>query len=256
MLPYGANSIFLTKYQEATLKHMKLTHFGTGNFTSFAFTSPDKACNLLEDKATIRKLILRITARGTSPPQPLFLALNPATKPQEKGGYVVTYSKAHETEAVEKIANIAAFFRHHYGDVSLERFTTDACDQADLTKWDAVNDRPITVEEQALEEVMDEDIEWLENLDDVTFGNKMEVEVILERPQRPVNPHPSSADTDTVGTFFPGQTIHDRDNESAADSEAMTTATSELANDESREARPTSEAPGAEDSPGSLAGGL
>jgi hypothetical protein len=38
----------------------------------------------------------------------LFLALNDATKPQEKGGYVVTYCKAYEDEALEKIANIAA----------------------------------------------------------------------------------------------------------------------------------------------------
>jgi hypothetical protein len=107
-----------------------------------------------------------------------------------------------------------------------------------------------------LEEVMGEDIEWLENLDDVTFSNKMEVEVIIERPQRPVNPHPLSADTDTIGTFFPGQIIYNRDEESVANSDVMTMDPSELANDESREARPTSEAPGAEDSLGSLAGGL
>jgi hypothetical protein len=83
-LPFGHNVIFQAKYQEATLKHMKLTHYGTGNFTTFAFTNPDKPCNFMDGgSATIRSMILKINARDTA--RPLFLALNPATKPQEKG---------------------------------------------------------------------------------------------------------------------------------------------------------------------------
>jgi hypothetical protein len=260
MLPYGVNSIFLAKYQEATLKHMKLTHYGTGNVTTFAFASPDKQCNLMPDRASIRSMILRIRARATDPPQPLFLALNPATKPQEKGGFVITYSKAHESEAVEKISNIAAFFLHHYGAESLERFTAEACEQANLTKWDAANDRPITLEEQDLEAVMDEEIEWLANLDDINFGKQPNVEVVLDRPlpanASRVNPHPTSADADTVGTFFPRQKITTQED----DSDGLTNDTSNapsaphaLANDESRETRPPSEASGAEDPSGSLA---
>jgi hypothetical protein len=101
MLPLGHNAIFQAKYQEATLKHMKLTHYKTGNFTTFAFTSPDKPCNFMDGgSATIRSMILKINARDTA--RPLFLALNPATKPQEKGGFVVTYCKAYETEPVER----------------------------------------------------------------------------------------------------------------------------------------------------------
>jgi hypothetical protein len=146
MLPYGVNSIFLVKYQEAMVKHMKLTHYGTGHFTTLAFASPDKPCNFMPDRASIRSMILRIKARDTNPSQPLFLALNPATKPQEQCGFVITYSKAHENEAVKKISNIAAFFCHRYGAESLECFTAEACEQADMTKWDAANDRPITLD--------------------------------------------------------------------------------------------------------------
>jgi hypothetical protein len=188
---------------------MKLMHYGTGHFRTFAFASPDKPCNFMEgDKAIIRSMTLQIKARDTE--QPLFLALNPATKPQEKGGFVVTYCKVFEMEAIEKLANIAALFQNLYSDESSERFTPEACEQADLTKWDAENDLPITLEEQDLEDVMDEEIEWIENLNTVTFGHKIKTEVILERPKRSHKTtrstfHPTSADDDTLGTFFPGQ---------------------------------------------------
>jgi hypothetical protein len=154
---------------------MKLTFYGTGHFTTFAFTSPDKQCNFLTGKkSTIRSLLLRIKGRNTE--HPLFLALNSATKSQEKGGFVVTYCNAYEEEAMEKIANIAAYFQHQYGEESLERFTPEACDAANQTKWNGEeNDRRITIMmEQDLEDVMEEDIEWVENLGDVTFGEQPE----------------------------------------------------------------------------------
>jgi hypothetical protein len=262
MLPYGYNPIFLAKYQEATMKHMKLTFYGTGHFTTFAFTSPDKTCNLLSDdkKTTIRHLLLGMKARKTE--RPLFLALNAATKPQEKGGFVVTYCKAYEDEAVEKIANIAAYFKHYYGEESLERFTPEACDAADKTKWDVENDRPITVMEQDLEDVMNEEIEWLENLGDISFGTQKTTEVVLERPKATKRSAlPSSADDDTVGTFFPGQNAatggtDDESNESDALS-TDTPANPTQANDEVGVAHPPSEASSvAESSSEDSAGGV
>jgi hypothetical protein len=265
ILPRAHSAIFQAKYQEATLKHMKLTHYGTGNFTTFDFTSPDKKCNFLDGgSATIRSLILRIYARGTT--RPLFLALNPATKPQEKGGFVVTYCKAYESEAVEKIANIASFFQHHYGDESLERFTPEACEQADNTKWDEKNDRPITMDEQDLQEVMEEDIAWIENLNDVTFGEKLDMEVIVERPKKAPNintraaARPTSTDNDTVGTFFPGQQTATTQLRNDEDSDALTTdtniSTPAHADDKDREACPTFEASVAGDSSKSSADGV
>jgi hypothetical protein len=212
-------------------------------------------------KSTIRSLILRIKARNTE--LPLFLALNSATKPQEKVGFVITYCKAYEKEAVEKIANISSYFKHHYGDKSLERFTPEACDAADLTKWDEENDRPITLAEQDLEDVMDEEIEWFENLGDVTFGTQP-TEVILERPKPPKpSSRPTSADDDTLGTFYPGQKAASDHNQDDDESDVLTTDTNHStptnptqANDETRVAHPTSEASIAESSSEDSAGGV
>jgi hypothetical protein len=205
-LPRGAGPIFLSKYQAATLKHMKLTHFGTATMTTFAFTGLDKRCTFLDGKPTIRSLILSTTARGTS--TPLFLAVDPATKGHEKGGFVITYIKKFEVEAVEKISNLAAYFLYRYGQDSLERFKQDAIDQAEQTSWDTDNDRPVTIEERFLDDVATEDIEWMENLDDISFGNRTDkTVVILERPSSQLGQpsYPSSTEDDTVQTFFAGQ---------------------------------------------------
>ena len=50
-------------------------------------------------------------------------------------------------EAIEKIENLAAFFKHHFGSNSRERFTQDQVNMAEQTVWDMVNDPPITAEE-------------------------------------------------------------------------------------------------------------
>jgi hypothetical protein len=100
------------------------------------------------------------------------LALNPAAKFQEKGGSVVTYCKAYKNKAVKKIANIVVFFQHHYGNKALERSTPEACEQANIIKWDEDNALCITLEKQDLEEVMDKDITWISNLNDVNLWQK------------------------------------------------------------------------------------
>jgi hypothetical protein len=224
-LPRGAGPIFLSKYQVATLKHMKLTHFGTATMTTFAFIGLDKQCNfLLPEKPTIRSLILSTTARGTS--TPLFIAVDPATKGHEKGGFVITYIKKFEGEAVEKISNLAAYFLHRYGPDSLERFTQDAIDQAEQTTWDAEHDRPITIEERFLDDVATEDIEWMENLDDVSFGNRTANNVVvLDRPSSQLGQpaYPSSTDEDTVQTFFVGQPTAVVSDDATTDSMSTTT---------------------------------
>jgi hypothetical protein len=202
-----AKKIFQAKYQEATLKHMKLTYFGTASLCSFAFTAgPDKKCHLLPDKPSIHSLLLAVNARGMD--DPLFLALNPATKSNEHGGYIITYQKRYEMEAIKKIKNLAAFFKHHFGSDSLERFTQEQVNMAEQTVWDTVNDRPITAEELYLEDIMDKDISWVENLDDITFVKSNMTEVLIERP----NPtsisqaaFSKSVDSDMIITFHPNQ---------------------------------------------------
>ena len=243
-LPFGHSGIFQGKYQEATLKHMKLAHFGTASLTTFAFTGLDKKTNFLADKPSLRDLILGIKARGTD--KDLFLAVNPATKAHEKGGYVITYLSKFETEAVEKITNLAAYLKHLYGEEALERFSQEAIDQAEQTIWDTTEDRPITVEEQFLDDIVGEDIDWVENLNDVHFERNTETTIIIDRPKKRVTfqpEYPVTADADSIATFHPGQRISPTtDNDSNAD-------------DGSGTARSNPEAFDAEASAGSSAGG-
>lgn len=262
-LPRGYSQIFQAKYQEATLKHMKCTHFGTASLCSFAFTGPDKPCQLLPDKPSIRSLLLGVKARGTD--DPLFLALNPATKSHERGGYVITYQKRYETEAIEKIENLAAFFKHHFGSDSLERFTQEQVNMAEQTVWDTVNDRPITAEELYLEDIMDEDISWVENLNDVTFAKSTKEDLIIERPasssiSQPA--FPKSADSDTIVTFHPNQEVARTDDTETGTIDQLSTTTNETdsdgsnAHDEQRATRPGSEADHAKSSDEDLASGV
>jgi hypothetical protein len=201
---------------------MKLTHFGTDTYTVFAFLSPDKKCRLLSDTPTIRSLLFSVKARNST--NGLFLSLEIASKQMEQGGFVISYLKRHETEAIEKLSNLSAFFWHRFGENSLEHFTQEAVNQAEQTLWDKEMDRPISLEEQYLEEIADEDIEWIENLADVKFTSDLQVAVVLERPKLAQVPQPvlpENADADTVKTFFPNQAVPqaqpmDHDSEASA----------------------------------------
>jgi hypothetical protein len=264
MLPYGCGTTFQAKYQAATLLHMKLTHFGTGSLTTFDFSDPDKPTHYLAGEPSIRSLLLRINARNTT--TPLFLAINPATKANERGGYVITYCKSSATEAEEKITNLAAFFKHQYGEESLERFTVAACEQADNTQWDEVNDRPITAKELYLDETMEEELDWVANLDDVNFESKQEEKIIIERPKNPDGilkrqpAYPQSADDDTIGTFFPGQNVadtnQDEDNSTTNEQEDEETSMDTNAIVETKATQPVFNTETAEDSGESSAKGV
>jgi hypothetical protein len=99
---------------------------------------------------------------------------------------------------------------HCFGENSLEHFTQEAVNQAEQTIWDKEHDRPITMEEQYLEEIAEEDIEWIENLADIKFTMDSAMEVVLDRPKIANVPQPvlpENADADTVKTFFPNQAV-------------------------------------------------
>jgi hypothetical protein len=235
-LPFSPNFIFWQKYQEATMKHMKLTHFGTDTYTVFAFPSPDKKCGFLQDTPSIWSLLFSVKARDSS--NGLFLSVEIAAKPMEQGSFVISYLKRHETEAVEKLSNLSAFFMHRFGENSLEHFTQEAVNQAEQTIWDKEHDRLITMEEQFLEEIAEEDIEWVENLADIKFTMDLAKEVVLDRPKIANVPQPvlpENVDADTVKTFFPNQAVAQplaKDNNSSKGS----------ANDGDGQASPTPEA--------------
>jgi hypothetical protein len=82
--------------------------------------------------------------------------------------------------------------------------------------------------------------------------------IVLEHPKAPKRSSlPSSADDDTVGTFFPGQTAASGSNDD--DSDALATdmpVNPTQANNEARAAHPSSEASVAESSSKDLAGGV
>jgi hypothetical protein len=164
------------------------------------------------------------------------LVLNPATKSHERGGYIITYQKRYEMEAIEKIENLAAFVKHCFGSDSLERFTQEQVNMAEHTVWDTVNDRPITAEELYLEDIMDEDISWVKNLDDVTFAKLNTAEVLIERP----NPtsisqpaFPKSADSGMIVTFRPNQEIAQTDNTEDTDADQLSATTHDTDSNES-----------------------
>jgi hypothetical protein len=116
--------------------------------------------------------------------------------------------------------------------------------------------------EQDLDDVTNEEIEWLENLGDVSFGTQKTAEVVLERPKATKRSAlPSSANDDTVGTFFPGQTAatgsNDTENNESDDLSTDTPANPTQANDEVRAAPSPSEASSvAESSSEDSAGGV
>jgi hypothetical protein len=117
-----------------------------------------------------------------------------------------------------------------------------------------------------LEEIVEEEINWIANLDDVTFANTLEAEVILERPTKLSASHPcmpTSTDADTIVTFHPRQEVaatQDTDDitqDSDADDsvETGTTTGDPDANDGSGAARPHPEAHTAEVLEGTSASG-
>ena len=178
--------------------------------------------------------------------KPLFIAVNPATKTHKKGGFIITYLRKYEMEAMEKITNLAAYMKHQYGEEALERFSQEAIDQAKMTQWDTVNDRPITVEEQFLDDIVGEDIDWVENLNNVQFEKMADTSIIIDRPKKKVSfgpEYPANADANSIATFYPGQQV------------TPTMDTDSNTKDGSGTARPDPEATAAEDSDGSSVSG-
>ena len=161
-LPYLASLIFQQKYKDATIKHMKVMHFGTSSQNTFDFSNLDKPCHVLEGSPTIQKLLLSIATWNST--TPLFLSVNPAWKSQERGGFVIACTKQHEMEAVEKISSLLAFFKHHFREASLEHFAQEALNQAEMTQWDMEHDHPIIQEEMFLNNIAVEDDDVTETL--------------------------------------------------------------------------------------------
>lgn len=101
----------------------------------------------------ICSLLLSVKAKDST--QGLFLTVNPASKPLEQGSYVISFLKCHESEAMEKLSNLSAFFMHCFGIDSLKHFTQDTVNQAKQTLWNVEHDCPVMIGEQYLKEIED-----------------------------------------------------------------------------------------------------
>jgi hypothetical protein len=213
----GNGSIYNMKFGRAVQKHMQLTTFGTRHTLSLDFDNLDAKCSLLPGKPTLRKLILSMQTRaGTTlsagskeprPPGPVFLAVDAAVRHSDRGSFVVTYTIDNAEEAEEKLKNILSYLVHEHGESATYWFNPTAIERADIMKWDEVNNRPITVDELDLDELLDDEMDWVANMEaaSISFKNT-QVAVTLARPSllHKVSHNPLNGETDSVQTFHLG----------------------------------------------------
>jgi hypothetical protein len=117
---------------------------------------------------------------------------------------VVTYTIDNAVEAEEKLKNLLSYLAHDHGDSATYWFSPAAIDRADHMKWDDKNDRPITIEELDLDELLQDELDWVANMNavDILFKPAM-VELTLARPSllHKVSNNPLLGETDSVQTF-------------------------------------------------------
>jgi hypothetical protein len=213
----GNGKVYNEKFGRAVNKHMQLTTLGTQSMTSSDFCSVDHANELLPNEPTLREVLMEMKVRppALSPPGafgphqktgPLFLSFDPAQRSSDRGSYVLTYTVDNASEAEEKVKNLLSYLTRSYGDSVMYWFTAAAIERAEHMKWDDVNDRPITREEMDLDDLLDDDMDWVANMDDValSFGAKTEIDISLVRPSlsSKVSNNPLAGETDSVRTFY------------------------------------------------------
>jgi hypothetical protein len=214
----GNGGVYNIKFGRAVRKHMQLTTFGTRNSTSLDFDNLDARCSMLPGKPTLRKLILDMQTRVNKtppagskepcPPGKVFLSVDPAVRFSDRGSFVVTYTVDNAEEAEEKLKNLLSYLVNEHGESATYWFSSTAIERADSMKWDEVNKRPITVDEMDLDELLDDEMDWMANMEeaDISFKTKT-VEVTLARPsllQHKVSNNPLNGEVDSVLTFHQG----------------------------------------------------
>jgi hypothetical protein len=210
----GQGMVYNLKFGHAVQKHMKLTAFGTRNSTTADFDNLDSRCETLEGRPSLRKLMLAMKTRpklatpGAPKPKPpthVFLSIDASTKHSDRGQFVATYTIDNAVEAEEKLRNLLSYLMHSHGDSATYWFSGTAIERADHMKWDEVNQRPITVEEMDLDDVLDDDLDWVDSLGETETSFQPKVEVTLDRPSilRRISNNPLLGDADSVKTFNP-----------------------------------------------------
>jgi hypothetical protein len=213
----GNGRVYNKKFSRAVNKHMQLTSLGTQSTTSSEFFNVDTPNEFMPHEPTLWKLILDMTTRppALSPPGAmgpaqktghLFLSIDPAQRASDRGSFVVTYTADNALEAEEKLKNLLSYLVHLHGESSTYWFTTSAIERADHMKWDEVNERPITMEEMELDDLLEDDMDWVANMDEaaLSFGTTSLVDISLVRPSllHKVSNNPLAGEMDSVRTFY------------------------------------------------------
>jgi hypothetical protein len=137
-------------------------------------------------------------------PLPVFLSIDRSQRRADRGAYVFTFTQAHAVEAEEKLKFLLNYLEHHYGTSAVSHwFTQDACDRAEEVIWDNDTDRPISREELDLDELLDEELDFCDDLDDARYQFES-AKISVERPQRfqQVQNNPLEGDEESVTTFY------------------------------------------------------
>jgi hypothetical protein len=99
-----------------------------------------------------------------------------------------------------------SYLIHNYGDSAIYWFSSaSAIERADHMKWDDDNNRPITAEEMDLDDLLDNDMDWVANLEeaDILFGAWVEVTLAWPSLLRKVSNNPLMSETsNSVRTFY------------------------------------------------------
>lgn len=213
----GQGRVYNMKFSRAVQKHMQLTAFGTRCTLSSDFENLDAPNDMLKKAPTLRKLMLGMQTRPRPSPsasatmphtlRPLFLSVDAATRFNDRGSFVVTYAVDNAEEAEEKIKNLLSYLIHDHGDSATYWFNPTAIERADGMKWDEVHNRPITADELDLDDLLNDDVDWIANMEEADKSFKpAQVEVLLTRPSllHKVSNNPFLGKADSVQTFHQG----------------------------------------------------
>jgi hypothetical protein len=120
---------------------------------------------------------------------------------------VVTYTVDNAEEAEEKLKNLLSYLINAHGESATYWFSPTAMTLVDCMMWDEVNHRPITVDKLDLDALLDNDLDWVANMDaaDISF-KPAQVEVTLMHPSliHKVSNNPFLGETDSIQTFHHG----------------------------------------------------
>jgi hypothetical protein len=203
----GQGETYNSKHKKAVQKHMKITSFGIKSAKTVDLRDIDSPCDLIEGAPTRRQLImgLMLDSKGTTndndgtrKPLPVFLSIDRSQCKGERGVYVFTFTQSNAVEAEEKLRYLLTYLEHQYNSSAVSHwFTQDACERAEEVHWDDETNRPISRAELDLDELLEEDIDWLDDLDDAKLHFDA-AKITIERPKRfqKVQSNPLEGDDD------------------------------------------------------------